>query len=115
MPFFFLQGVQILFPYINRRVVEIPGDDLVTLLSTENPFLSKFSLQTHTRLGDLNGMYNAVTDPADDFPICIVDISSESTIADISFSIKHFSAIYVYWSFLHVLKYIKASLTSMTN
>jgi tRNA (cytosine34-C5)-methyltransferase len=46
-------GLHILYPYITKRIVRFTKDDVVTLLSSENPFISKMSTTTQAQMQNL--------------------------------------------------------------
>ncbi|XP_074843983.1 RNA cytosine C(5)-methyltransferase NSUN2 isoform X2 [Carettochelys insculpta] len=47
------EGIYTLFPFINARIINVCIEDVKVLLTQENPFLSKFSSETHKRVKDL--------------------------------------------------------------
>ena len=54
----YLQGIQTTFPYQQKRIVKITKEDIVTLLTTENPFLKRMSSDTCDQLANI-GEYPA--------------------------------------------------------
>uniref|UniRef100_A0A452I747 tRNA (cytosine(34)-C(5))-methyltransferase n=1 Tax=Gopherus agassizii TaxID=38772 RepID=A0A452I747_9SAUR len=47
------EGIYTLYPFINARIINVCIEDVKVLLTQENPFLSKFSSETHKRVKDL--------------------------------------------------------------
>ncbi|KAM9166576.1 RNA cytosine C(5)-methyltransferase NSUN2 isoform 2-T2 [Pangshura tecta] len=47
------EGIYTLYPFINARIINVCIEDVKVLLTQENPFLSKFSSETHKWVKDL--------------------------------------------------------------
>ncbi|XP_038249222.1 RNA cytosine C(5)-methyltransferase NSUN2 [Dermochelys coriacea] len=47
------EGIYTLYPFINARIINVCIEDVKVLLTQENPFLSKFTSETHKRVKDL--------------------------------------------------------------
>nr|XP_014431094.1 tRNA (cytosine(34)-C(5))-methyltransferase [Pelodiscus sinensis] len=47
------EGIYTLYPFINARIINVCIEDVKVLLTQENPFLSKFSSETHKRVKEL--------------------------------------------------------------
>uniref|UniRef100_A0A8D0L653 tRNA (cytosine(34)-C(5))-methyltransferase n=1 Tax=Sphenodon punctatus TaxID=8508 RepID=A0A8D0L653_SPHPU len=47
------EGIYTLYPFINARIVNVCIEDVQLLLTQENPFLSKFSDETHKRVKEM--------------------------------------------------------------
>ena len=56
----FLQGLHILYPYITKRIVWFSKDDVVTLLSSENPYINRMSKSTQEQLNPLGKAYQYI-------------------------------------------------------
>ncbi|XP_061429133.1 RNA cytosine-C(5)-methyltransferase NSUN2-like [Lethenteron reissneri] len=48
------EAIYTLFPYVGERVVSVPYTDIVVLLTQENPFLGKFSLEARNQAKPLS-------------------------------------------------------------
>ncbi|ESN96523.1 hypothetical protein HELRODRAFT_68497, partial [Helobdella robusta] len=47
-------GLHLLYPYITKRVVKVTRADVVTLLSSENPYINRFSKLAHDQMQSLD-------------------------------------------------------------
>ncbi|CAM5111084.1 unnamed protein product [Natator depressus] len=47
------EGIYTLYPFVNARIINMCIEDVKVLLTQENPFLSKFTSETHKRVKDL--------------------------------------------------------------
>ncbi|XP_037749290.1 RNA cytosine C(5)-methyltransferase NSUN2 [Chelonia mydas] len=47
------EGIYTLYPFVNARIINVCIEDVKVLLTQENPFLSKFTSETHKRVKDL--------------------------------------------------------------
>lgn len=47
-------GLHILYPYITKRIVQVVKDDVVTLLSSENPYITRMSAQAADQLNGID-------------------------------------------------------------
>ena len=51
--YYFEQGMSILYPYLGKRVVSVTKEDLIVVLSQENPYLTKLCVETKESLEKL--------------------------------------------------------------